>query len=210
MTYGPSKFFFAVALVLCTAIAVRTAQAGEHRRHEAHEHGVARMNVAVEGNALVIELFSPAVNIVGFEHHPRSHLQKEKVKDARQELAAAEALFQLPPKAQARLVKSAVETDIDSDSDDKSDTLHNPEQAEGHEKVKTPDNDHQYKEHAHEHHSDFHAEYHFVCQKPEKLTYMDVMLFHVYPTIERIEVQILTDARQTGQELTTKDNRIRF
>ena len=39
-------------------------QAAEYRHHEAHEHGVAHMNVAFEGNELYIELISPAANIV--------------------------------------------------------------------------------------------------------------------------------------------------
>jgi hypothetical protein len=61
----------------------------------AHEHGVARLNLAVAGNSLTIELFSPAANIVGFEHHPRTQAQKDQVKEARKTLEAAQTLFPL-------------------------------------------------------------------------------------------------------------------
>ena len=49
------KFLFATTLVIAQAITVETAQDGEHRQYEAHEHGVAHLNVAVEVRDLTIE-----------------------------------------------------------------------------------------------------------------------------------------------------------
>jgi len=54
------------------------------------------------------------------------------------------------------------------------------------------------------------AEYHFVCKKPEKLLSIDVMLFSVFPGIEQIKVQLLTDTKQTALELTAKKKKISF
>ena len=34
----------------------------------AHEHGVAKLNVVLDDNTLELELDSPAMNLVGFEH----------------------------------------------------------------------------------------------------------------------------------------------
>lgn len=61
------------APVLATSLLLATsagAAAGEHREHGAHEHGVAQLNLVLEGEKLLIELASPGVNIVGFEHAP--------------------------------------------------------------------------------------------------------------------------------------------
>lgn len=207
MSKGLIKFLFTTALVLAQAIAVHTIMAGEYRQHGAHEHGVAHLNVAVEGNDLTIELFSPAANIVGFEHYPRTQVQKDQVKEARKKLEATQTLFQLPAQAQARVLRSMVETDIDSDS---SDALHHHEQDGVHEEDEKSGHDHHEDGHVHERHSDFKAEYHFICNKPEKLGYLDVILMRIFPGIERIEVQILTDTGQAAKELTAKDYRISF
>ena len=61
-----------------------------------------------------------------------------------------------------------------------------------------------------ERHSEFKAEYHFVCKKSEKLVYIDVMLFSVFPGLEHLEVQLLTDTQQTALELTAKKKKIIF
>jgi hypothetical protein len=142
MTKGVKTILIAMALVLTPAILQLQVHAWEHRRHEAHEHGVAHLNVAVEGSDLIIELFSPAANIVGFEHHPRTQAQKDQVKEARKKLEAAQPLFQLPPQVQGRLIKSTVDTDIDSDSADESGALRAHEPGEGHGKQENPGNDH--------------------------------------------------------------------
>ena len=62
----------------------------------------------------------------------------------------------------------------------------------------------------HETHSEFRAEYHFLCKKPEKLAYIDVMLFNVFSGIEHIEVQLLTVNKKTALELTAKKKKIMF
>jgi Protein of unknown function (DUF2796) len=49
---------------------IALADEAEHREHGPHVHGVAQLNVALDGNVLWIELNSPAMNIVGFEHAP--------------------------------------------------------------------------------------------------------------------------------------------
>jgi hypothetical protein len=59
-------------------------------------------------------------------------------------------------------------------------------------------------------HSDFKAHYQFLCSQPEKLTYLDVMLFRIFVGIEHIDVQVLTDNGQTAKELSAKDYRITF
>jgi hypothetical protein len=121
------------------------------------------MNVAVEGNDLSIEFFSPAASIVGFEHQPGTQEQKDAVKEAIKRLKAAEVLFNLPLGAQGRLAKSMV-ADIDKDSDREFKADHTDKQNRPHEKENDLGAGNQ-KADGHEHgrHSDFTAayDYHF-------------------------------------------------
>ncbi len=205
----PFTIWFMTLTVVCLALVVSETTAESNRHHEAHEHGAANLNVAVEGNNLYIEFSSPAANIVGFEHLPRTQKQKAAVADAKKKLKEGQTLFHLPAGSMSRLVDVSVKTDIDSHS-------------EHHEKAEHDgDEDHHHSEkekHKHEHHeadkderhSDFEATYHFVCKKPEKLTHIDVKLMNTFPGIEHIEVQLLAGTKQSAMELTAKKNTIRF
>jgi hypothetical protein len=160
-----------------------------------HEHGVAHLNVAVEGANLHLEFISPSANIVGFEHPPRTGAQKTAVENAVETLKDGESLIVLPAGAQCSFGVPTVDTDIDSDPSPESEGAHPQEhdEAEGHQR-----------------HSEFTAEYHFVCEHPEELTGVDVLLFRYFPGVEHIEVRLLTGTKQAAQELTAKNNRISF
>jgi len=53
----------------------------------AHVHGVAKMDLAVDGNKLTLSMEMPLDNLVGFEHLPKTDKQKA---------ALAEAMATLP------------------------------------------------------------------------------------------------------------------
>ena len=207
------KILLSIIAVICAVGSnLSNIQAEEYRHHKAHEHGVAHMNVAFEGNELYIELISPAANIVGFEHHPRSEAQRASVEKAIETLKAGEALFILPSGAEGSPTKSNVYTDIAGDSDHKSEEEYTHEHNEISKKHEEDKNQHQenHKSDKHESHSEFRAEYHFVCKKPEKLAHIDVMLFKVFYGIERIEVQLLIGTKQAALELTAKKKKLIF
>jgi hypothetical protein len=201
-----------VTVIIGLGTILPSLQAEEFRHHEAHEHGVAHLNVAHDGKNLYIEMTSPAANIVGFEHQPRTQEQKAAVKEAIKKLEAWEALFVLPAGTEGGLAKSKVHTDIASDSDHTSEDTHTHEHNESGKKDGEDKHRHQENHESNEHqrHSEFKAEYHFVCKNPEKLVYIDVMLLSVFPSIEHIEVQLLTDTKQTALELTAKKRKIIF
>jgi hypothetical protein len=201
-----------IAIVCAVGPHLSNIQAAEYRHHQAHEHGVAHMNVAFEKNELYIELISPAANIVGFEHQPRTQEQKAAVQAAIKKLEAGEKLFAFPSGVGGRLVKSKVHTDINNDSGHQTDETKSHEHDEvsthaGHEAEKHGHEEHQHGD-AHERHSEFKAEYHFVCKKPEKLAYVEVLLFSAFSSIEHIEVQLLTGTQQTALELTARETKI--
>jgi hypothetical protein len=187
-------------------------RAAQYRHHQAHEHGVAHLNVALEGNDLFIEFTSPAANIVGFEHHPRTDEQKAAVRKAIETLKAGESLFVLALGAEGNLAESTVTTDIEDDSNHESENEHAEALADSSKetlKVQHPSGKH-HEADEHEPHSDFKAEYHFDCREPQRLAHIEVMLFRIFPGIEHIEVQLLTGTKQTALELTAQKNRIIF
>ena len=206
-------WILAFAIMLTTASS-RT-RAGEQRHHDAHVHGVAHLNAAVEGTSIHLEFTSPAANIVGFEHQPRTPEQKNNVRNAIEKLEDDSKHFILSSEAQCRLSKFSVKTDIEHDDDHDADADHKHEHE--HEKEagrgEGEDNDqkhHEENEDGHARHSEFHSEYRFVCKNPGKLSQMDVMLIQSFPGIEHIEVQLLTKTKQTSQELTAQSHRIKF
>ena len=104
------RYAFKMLLILLTVATIggmsAGAQAEEQHHHGAHVHGIAHLNVALEGKNLYMEFVSPAANIVGFEHAPKNQAAREAVEAARNTLENAEAVFKLPPAAGARLIEA--------------------------------------------------------------------------------------------------------
>jgi hypothetical protein len=205
--YNLNILLFVSIFIVFFGLNALKVMAEEQRHHKAHVHGVAHINVALEDNELYIELTSPAANIVGFEHQPKSEEQKIAVNKAIETLKAGEMLFVMPPRVGASLVKSDVDTGIKIDTEHESEDTHKHESGEHHDEKEEHHKEH-HKEDEHEQHSEFKAVYRFACKNPDKLTYIDVMLFRIFESIEHIEVQILTRTKQTALELSAKKNRI--
>jgi len=204
-------WILAFAIMLAATSSMTWAE--EQRRHDAHAHGVAHLNAAVEGTRIHLEFTSPAANIVGFEHQPRTPAQKDGVRNAIEKLEDGSKLFIPSPEAQCRLSRSSVKTDIEHHDDHDADAEHKHEHEKDAHHGKEEDHDqehHKAHEEAHARHSEFHSEYQFVCKNPGKLSQMDVMLIQFFPGIVHIEVQLLTETRQSAQELTAQSHRIKF
>jgi len=160
----------------------------EHGSLDAHEHGAAQLNVVLDGKMLHLQLDSPAMNLVGFEHAAKSDADKAKVAAARSQLEQPQALFGV----------NAGDCNISKQE------LESPLFAE-----------HKHEEH-HEHdhgseHSDIHAHYSLDCQKPEELKQLDLgELFKRFPATEKIQVQLIGPNGQQGLELTPAQPTLSF
>ncbi|VXC53956.1 conserved exported hypothetical protein [Pseudomonas sp. 8BK] len=160
----------------------------EHGSLDAHEHGAAQLNVVLDGKMLHLQLDSPAMNLVGFEHAAKSDADKAKVAAARSQLEQPQALFGV----------NAGDCNISKQE------LESPLFAE-----------HKHEEH-HEHdhgseHSEIHAHYSLDCQKPEELKQLDLdELFKRFPATEKIQVQLIGPNGQQGLELTPAQPTLSF
>ena len=71
-----------LAMGLVTALGA-TAQAAERRELGAHEHGHSKLNLAVEGTLVVMEIEAPGMDVLGFEHSPRPMRTRRRSTPAR-------------------------------------------------------------------------------------------------------------------------------
>lgn len=155
----------------------------DHGTLAAHEHGVAKLNVVLDGNTLELELDSPAMNLVGFEHAASTDADKAKVAAARQQLEQPLKLFGLAQAAGCKDEAQELQSPLFGDA------AHADDDGDAHEH-----------EHGHQH-ADVNAHYQFTCATPAKLTQLDLgPLFKTFPQTQKINVQLIGPSGQKGVE----------
>ncbi|PWK32534.1 DUF2796 domain-containing protein [Pseudomonas sp. OV226] len=179
------------------------AHAAEEHDHEhgslgAHEHGVARLNAALDGQTLELELESPAMNLVGFEHAATTDADKAKVAAARAQLEKPLALFNLPKAAGCVVAMQELESPLFGDK---------PDADDDHDEDETDKDGH---EHHHDH-SEIHAHYQFTCAAPGALKNLDLAtIFNTFPATQKIQVQLISPSGQQGVEVTAKTAALKY
>lgn len=157
----------------------------------AHEHGVAKLNAVLDGNTLELELDSPAMNLVGFEHAASSDADKAKVAAVRQQLEQPLQLFGLAAAAGCKDDAQALESPLFGTAP-------------------KADDDGDEHEHGHEH-SDIGAHYQLTCANPDKLAQIDLApLFKAFPATQKINVQLIGPKGQKGVEATPAKAAVAF
>ncbi len=128
----------------------------------AHEHGIARMGLAVDGTRLTVDLQLPAESVFGFEHAPRSAEERAAVAEALDRLRTGGAsLLAFPDEATCALDSAEVEVpegfeddDVGEDQQPHEDEGHQHED-EGHEQE---DEGHQHEDEEHQHEDEGHEQ----------------------------------------------------
>jgi hypothetical protein len=170
----------------------------EHGSLGAHEHGVGRLNAVLDGKTLELELESPAMNLVGFEHVATSDADKAKVVAARTRLEQPLSLFNLPKAAGCVVENQELESPLFGDQPDADDDHDDDAKDEdGH-------------EHHHDH-SEIHARYQFTCATPDALKTLDLAnMFNTFPATRKVQVQLISPSGQQGVEVTAKAAALKF
>lgn len=180
------KYITLPVVALCLSTSLHSVHAATERDLDSHEHGGATLNIAVDGQQLIIEFESPWVNLVGFEHKPSTDEQSAAVANATQQLEKADGLFVFAG-AECVLAESHVESSMAEDTE-------HDEKQEGEE--------HEGGEHEEgESHSAVVASYVFDCADMGKLDTLNVELFDVWSGIDDIDVQLVGPAGQSAVEL---------
>ncbi|WP_033953195.1 DUF2796 domain-containing protein [Pseudomonas aeruginosa] len=182
-------------LLLALVLLPFAAQAHDDHDHDhahgslgKHEHGVAQLNVALDGKTLELELDSPAMNLVGFEHAASTDADKAAVAKARAQLEKPLELFALPVTAGCSVASQELRSPLFGDKA----PAHAHKEKAGH-------------EHEHEHengHADIHGHYQLSCEKPELLKLLTLAeFFKRFPATQKIQVQLIGPDGQKGADL---------
>ena len=174
-------------LILTALIASAPALAQSYTQHDAHEHGIGKLNMAIAGSQLAMELTAPGADIVGFEYEATSEQDKHAVEHALAQLHAPLTLIALPTDAQCKLVM--LEAYLESGEG------HHDHKAEHHD-------DEEHHDHEEEHydaegggqHTEFHAESLFECANMKALHNVAFPYFQIFPNALELEVQIVNDS----------------
>jgi hypothetical protein len=91
------KAMLAASMAITFAVPVLAQSSG------AHIHGQAVLEIAVDGETVQLNLYSPLDNLLGFEHAPRIEEERRAVRAMAAKLHQAGSLFVFTPSAGCRL-----------------------------------------------------------------------------------------------------------
>lgn len=177
--------------LLSASLVVAAANAEERRELGAHEHGHGKLNIAIEGSTVAMELEAPGADLVGFEHEAKTEQQKAAVEKAKALLSDPQQLFKLPAAAVCKVKEAKVAVEHE----------HEDDVGKAHEH----DAKHDKKEHAgndEAEHSEFHVNYTLECAKPAALTSIQFDYFKVFAGAEELDVSIVSEKSQKTYEVT--------
>jgi hypothetical protein len=174
----------------------------ERRQHGAHVHGIATLNLALEGREVHIEFDSPAANIVGFEHAPSSQADLATLNKAVAMLKDGDRLFRFNAAAGCEMEQATVTSALLDEQGKMHSGDHDHEKKHGHAEEEHADHGAT--------HADIEAAYHFECKRPDKLTQLSVELFEAFPGTGKLNVQYIIENKQGAAELTPAGHVIRF
>lgn len=166
--------------LLLSAALLAAAIATPVRAGKAHEHGAARLDIAVEAGRLVISLESPLDGLLGFERAPRSAAEQRAVESMVATLKAADTLFRIDPAAQCRPGPVSLSSaplklgEASAAADDG--------------------------------HGDLDADFEFTCKSAP--AFVEVGLFKVFPRLARLDVQTATAKGQRKLVLVRPAQRV--
>jgi len=185
----------------------------------AHEHGVVRVNVAVDGNEAEVEFFSPAMNIYGFEYAPATDEDRARQQEGLTTLRERFAEMLVLDPALGCTVEPVIVGMMAGDHD------HDHDHADEHQDDHAHEDDHDHghdDEHGHDHdqeavddhdhsngHADVYGEFRVVCQQPLTGSRVRLAFGEVFPAVENVDLQVVGD-RSIGGRYPATGSRVQF
>ncbi|WP_444897486.1 ZrgA family zinc uptake protein [Microbulbifer sp. SSSA005] len=145
-----------------------------------HVHGKAMMYLVAEADRISVELESPTVDLVGFEHAPRNDAQERLLEQVAFNLSKPDHFLEFVGAQCHPLsveVKAPYSAEVTSDNSV---------------------------------HSGFRASYQFKCDNLAEFNSVIVTLFERFPGIHGIAVQWISSGCQGAELLTGKDNKLQM
>ncbi|CAH6823403.1 Zinc-binding protein [Vibrio chagasii] len=227
-----------LAVVIGMTVSTNVLANEEFRSHGAHVHGQVEVNIAQDGQELLVEVTAPGADVVGFEHAPETAEQKKVFEQAIAQLNKPDELFSFN-NANCTLKFKSVSNTLESDHDE-----HEGHDHEGHDHAEHDHDDHKdhdHDEHDHDDHKDhdhaehdhddheghdhhdheghdhsegghgeFTVEYHYQCSDVAKLDTVNTQWFSKFSNTEKMTVNLLTDTAQVQEVLNAERISFRF
>lgn len=196
-----------ITFTIAFVVVAPPANSAEHAASlEAHVHGLSELTVAMEGEILEIQLTSPAMNLVGFEHKASTKEHIAAVESAESRLRKHETLF-LFSEGGCEHVKTSIDVSGLIESDNHEHTRHKNSSEHEYE----DEHKHEHDDHAEdERHSDIVANYQYRCGNKSTLSSITVNLFKSFPSIQKVHVMWVKPTQQGAVMLTAKNRMIEF
>ena len=149
-----------------------------------HEHGVARLDIAVDAQRLTISFETPLENLLDFERAPRNAAERKSVALLQERLQAATKLLLIDPAAgcgqgQVELLSAVLGWGQAKATGEKSDA-----------------------------HADLDASFSFECSNANKARFIDIALLEAFPKLMRLNVQLASVKGQSKTVLTRPAKRV--
>lgn len=168
-------------------LAVAALGAHAEGKPRPYVQGVASMDVEIQGEHVLVQLFAPAATLVGLEHAPRTTMESETLRLARENLQAGDAMVRFSTKAACRLVEASVDAALpDAPRSGKTVSSDAPARVE------------------------ISAEYEFACARPDALDTAALGLFRGFPALQRVLVHYAMPAGRGAAELTSGNPVVSF
>ena len=148
-----------------------------------HQHGVVTLNLALEERVLLLEVTWPLLDLMGFEHWPpRDDVEQDRFDRSIGVISDSRSVFSLSREAKCKIKDFVMEEPPQNVGNDETD--HAPSSVEG------------------ETHVNLTVSYRFKCKSPDELTEIRVHLFRLFPGLQSLQANLVTETAQTFQQLT--------
>ncbi|WP_373945812.1 DUF2796 domain-containing protein (plasmid) [Vibrio chagasii] len=145
-----------LAVVIGMTVSTTALANEEFRSHGAHVHGQVEVNIAQDGQELLVEVTAPGADVVGFEHAPETAEQKKVFEQAIAQLNKPDELFSFN-NANCTLKFKLVSNTLEGDHDEHEGhdhAEHDHHDHEGHDHAEHDHDDHKGHDHAEHDHDD--------------------------------------------------------
>lgn len=188
------KLFTLRLLAAGAALAFGLMAAATATAQHAHVHGVARLEVAIDGQRVSLRLESPLESLLGFERAPRTDKEKVAVRSMAERLARPDALFALTAAARCTAGPALVDAPVvglaGKPGADAQTVAPGKAGLDGAKKGAEPG------------HAELAAQFVFQCGDAARLQGVEVRLFEVFRGLRQLDVQAVTPRGQKSVRLT--------
>ena len=171
-------------LALCSAAMAVLTTSPMQAQGKAHTHGLATLNIVIEGRTGMLEFSAPAEDLYGFERAPRTAAERER-RDA--------ALARL-----RRRMGELVLFDASLGCTITAKEVRDAHDAHGHDHGKAGGD-----------HADVHGEYAIACERAPAGKDIRFAFSKAFPAIKTVQVQLLSDDRQDGRRIENDRGTVR-